>query len=281
LAARRLARTTLDPDDVNGVEETRCCQVLRKLGFAVVPKADGAADQGRSPPWARDELILALELYFRHPPKTVSETHPEVVRLSETLNALPIHADRPEGEQLRNPDGVYMKLSDFQHCDPSYEDAGLSGGGNLEQRIWDEFAADEQGLHHLAEAIAIGATVAGADLEPADEDETDFPEGKVLYRLHRQHECDLQLVNEVKRRAMEEKALRCAVCDFDFLKEYGETYIECHHTVPVSEYRPGQKTQINDLVLVCANCHRMLHRRRPWRTTDQLASLRIGSENRR
>jgi 5-methylcytosine-specific restriction protein A len=36
----------------------------------------------RNPPWQRDELILALELYFRHRPDTIRKEHPEVEALS-------------------------------------------------------------------------------------------------------------------------------------------------------------------------------------------------------
>jgi 5-methylcytosine-specific restriction protein A len=34
--------------------------------------------------------------------------------------------------------------------------------------------------------------------------------------------------------------------------------------------RPGTKTRLIDLALVCANCHRMLHRSRPWPTIAEL-----------
>jgi 5-methylcytosine-specific restriction protein A len=45
----------------------------------------------RNPSWTRDELILAPDLYFRHNPARMSETHPSVVELSRLLNKLPIH----------------------------------------------------------------------------------------------------------------------------------------------------------------------------------------------
>jgi 5-methylcytosine-specific restriction protein A len=63
----------------------------------------------------------------------------------------------------------------------------------------------------------------------------------------------------------------CLVCGFDFAATYGpigEHYIECHHMNPLSE-RPeeeqldGTTTSVEEVVVVCANCHRMLHRRRP------------------
>ena len=63
----------------------------------------------RNPPWQRDELILALDLYFRHRPDTIGKKHPEVAALSELLNKLPIHPDRPDTAKFRNVNGTYMK----------------------------------------------------------------------------------------------------------------------------------------------------------------------------
>lgn len=48
----------------------------------------------RNPPWERDELILALDLYFQHKPTSISKAHATVVELSNILNQLPIHTDR-------------------------------------------------------------------------------------------------------------------------------------------------------------------------------------------
>lgn len=59
---------------------------------------------------------------------------------------------------------------------------------------------------------------------------------------------------------------KCQVCGFDFEKAYGELgkgYIEVHHTKPL--YSLAEEMIINpetDLVCVCANCHRMLHRKK-------------------
>ncbi|WP_421989133.1 HNH endonuclease [Roseococcus sp.] len=39
--------------------------------------------------------------------------------------------------------------------------------------------------------------------------------------------------------------------------ERGRGFIECHHTRPLHTLRPGDKTKIADLVLVCSNCHWM------------------------
>ncbi|MFB2121442.1 HNH endonuclease [Parapedobacter sp. 2B3] len=56
--------------------------------------------------------------------------------------------------------------------------------------------------------------------------------------------------------------LKCECCNFDFVDFYGQlgmNFIECHHKIHIST---GERiTKIEDLALVCSNCHRMLHRR--------------------
>lgn len=67
---------------------------------------------------------------------------------------------------------------------------------------------------------------------------------------------------KVRRAFLEGKHLKCEVCGFDFEAVYGKLgagYIEVHHTKPVCE---GERiTDINnDLVMLCSNCHKMIHR---------------------
>ncbi|MDD3448369.1 MAG: HNH endonuclease [Gammaproteobacteria bacterium] len=109
-----------------------------------------------------------------------------------------------------------------------------------------------------------------------------FPEGKLKERLHKQRERNSSLIKAVKQEALEKKGkLECQCCGFDFEKEYGELgreFIEAHHTKPVSElHQDGEETKKEDIALVCSNCHRMLHRRRPWLEMNELKKLTKGS----
>lgn len=55
----------------------------------------------------------------------------------------------------------------------------------------------------------------------------------------------------------------CKVCSFDFSKTYGKLgtdFAEAHHIVPLSSNEKLRNTTVEDLITVCANCHRMLHR---------------------
>ena len=104
-----------------------------------------------------------------------------------------------------------------------------------------------------------------------------FPEGKVKERLHYSRERNQQLIRQAKQAALEKGKLKCQCCNFDFEAIYGEHgkgFIEAHHTIPVSElHEAGGETKIEDLALVCSNCHRMLHRRRPWLSMENLEQL--------
>jgi len=241
----------------------------------------------RNPAWTRDELILALDLYFRHPPGHISKNHPEVRKLSNLLNALPIHTDRPDAERFRNENGVYTKLCNFLRLDPSYSGRGLTHGGVEEESVWEEFAGDSKRLADVARAIRENAgshdsqqrllRVPRASQLTEEPEEDEFPEGKVLYRTHRARERSRTLVEAAKRHAMKSGGnLSCQACGFVFSERYGalgDGYLECHHIIPVSELRPSARTKVVDIALLCSNCHRMVHRRRPWLRIDQLRSL--------
>jgi 5-methylcytosine-specific restriction protein A len=104
-----------------------------------------------------------------------------------------------------------------------------------------------------------------------------FPEGKVVERVHKARERNTQLISSAKADFLaNHKKLYCIVCKFDFEQVYGKRgqgYIEAHHTIPVSEMKVGDTTKVTDIALVCSNCHRMLHRTRPWLKMDELEEL--------
>lgn len=234
----------------------------------------------RNPPWTRDELILALDLYFRLNPIHVSEQHPEIQSLSKLLNRLPCQGGAPDPARYRNPNGVYMKLCNYLRFDPSYAGKGLRRGGKLEQQIWEEYAGDRPRLAAVAKAIRVAIGTSGKlppeTLPLSDEDE-EFPEGGVLTSMHRRRERNPKISRRKKESVLAATgALRCEVCDFDFSGAYGELgsgFAECHHRQPLSALPNSRTTRLTDLAIVCANCHRMLHRSKPMLTVEQLAVI--------
>ncbi|MCR4524125.1 HNH endonuclease [Bosea sp. 47.2.35] len=101
--------------------------------------------------------------------------------------------------------------------------------------------------------------------------EVEFPEGKSYQVSHFERERSQKLVSLAKAKFKKKHGrLFCEACGFSFGNVYGgigDDFIEMHHLIPVSELSEGSKTKLSDVVLVCSNCHRMLHRHRPWITS--------------
>ena len=71
----------------------------------------------------------------------------------------------------------------------------------------------------------------------------------------------------------------CRCCGFDFEKTYGELgseYIEAHHVSPVSNHFEEDRALdlTKDFVVLCANCHRMIHRMGPPWGLEQIEKLK-------
>ncbi|MYA42215.1 MAG: HNH endonuclease [Gemmatimonadetes bacterium] len=219
----------------------------------------------RNPPWTREELILALDLYLRrkNDPNPSSPLRAEVVELSETLNQLPLHRDRPDAARFRNPNAVNRKLGNFAHRDPDHPGVGLSRGNQLEEVVWKDFATDTKLLQQAVAAILSMATVEAPPEDP-EQDDTGAREGALLFRWHRSRERNRRLVRRKLRSVLaKEGSLACEVCNFDFQRQYHglqKPFIECHHLTPLAQLRPDSRVFLRDLALVCPNCHRMLHR---------------------
>lgn len=90
-----------------------------------------------------------------------------------------------------------------------------------------------------------------------------YDEGNLSKRKHRVRERNSQLIKDAKDRFKKKHGhLFCEVCNFNFSDKYGvlgDGFIEAHHTIPVSKMKPGYKTYINEIAMVCSNCHRMIH----------------------
>ncbi len=109
------------------------------------------------------------------------------------------------------------------------------------------------------------------------DDEESFPEGREVYELHRARERNSRVIKVAKRKRIKaDSLLRCEICGFSFVETYGQLgqgFIEAHHTIPVSQLSGEIETKVEDIALVCSNCHRMLHRHRPWLDMTGLEGL--------
>lgn len=105
----------------------------------------------------------------------------------------------------------------------------------------------------------------------------EFPEGREVEKKHKLRERNQAAIRTAKELFKKKhNKLFCQVCGFDFHSKYGEIgldFIEGHHTLPLSALKEEVKTKVEDIALVCCNCHRMLHRKRPWLEMKVLKKL--------
>ena len=249
---------------------------------AGVVAGEEPSSPGRNPTWVRDELILALDLYMTNPVSPPGKSSKAVIELSQVLNRLDVQLGRDPAATYRNPAGVYMKMMNFRRFDPAVVASGKVGlqrGGKDEEAVWREFADDRERLARVAAILRATIALPAADQPPPfDDDETaEAEEGRILTRLHRTRERSRKLVDDRKRKALDATgALKCEACEFDFSQTYGargQGFIEVHHTRPLHTLDPGTKTRLEDLALLCANCHRMVHATRSWLSMDELRRL--------
>lgn len=240
------------------------------------------SNAGRKNLWAKEELILALNFYFQANPLQISVKSPKLQNLCAEINELNVlfkEARLADYVNVRSPNSVYMKLCNFLRLDPSYSGVGLSRGGKLEEKIWKEFYEDRVYLSEISDCI----TQIAKDKTKMPRNRTDailktseleVREGALLYSFHKTYERNPRIVNAKKQQILADRGeLSCEICDFNFEKVYGElgkNYIECHHIVPLSQYYYQKKTCLNDLIVICANCHRMLHKSLNRLTPHQL-----------
>jgi 5-methylcytosine-specific restriction protein A len=82
---------------------------------------------------------------------------------------------------------------------------------------------------------------------------------------------------KLRQEALNIHGYKCQVCDFDFEKSYGswgKEFAEVHHVKPLAELKGEEQITDpkTDLAILCANCHRMVHRKKG--TTLSVAELK-------
>lgn len=114
----------------------------------------------------------------------------------------------------------------------------------------------------LAEDFFLGilskSTTVPDTLDAVTEDDYPAVERRRV-RWHMQFERNTRLARQRKQRDQ----YKCAVCDLFMHNRYGELaskYAEAHHKTPLQKLNDSTVTTLDDLITVCPNCHRMLHR---------------------
>lgn len=105
---------------------------------------------------------------------------------------------------------------------------------------------------------------------PPTDIEEDFVgiEGRLLIRIHVYKERDRAFAARAKKYYKDKNngKLICEACGLDPVALYGsdgERCIEAHHKVPIEELQPDSITRVDEMAMVCASCHRVIHTKKP------------------
>lgn len=212
--------------------------------------------------WTREEIILVADLLIRSNYRHLPSSHTDVVELSGVLRSAKIHPAHLRESNFRSPGSVHRKMADIGTSDPQY-DGVPTHGNRLDKKVLLEFQENPTEMSKLARAIRAGIAAGVEPVSESDLDEYEAWEGRVVASVVRRVERS-RILRERKLKSVEVSGgeIACEVCEFDFAKRYGvrgTRYIEVHHVRPLSLAGPSQ-TALEDLALLCANCHRMIHR---------------------
>lgn len=143
-----------------------------------------------------------------------------------------------------------------------------------EETLTDDLVEIVQQYLKLTARGGVDPLDAAPDNETNDGHEATIVERR-LYRLHRRIERNSRAAKAAKKI----HGCICQACGFDFEAVYGEVgkgYIEAHHLTPLSELpedKPVHLDPRHDFSVLCANCHRMMHRNGGRSVVDDLRMI--------
>lgn len=216
-----------------------------------MPVTKGAGN----PDWTWDETLLTLDLLYRHG-APLDKRHVDVIALSERLRSAAIHPEEVRKDSFRNPDGVALKMQNLQSAiDPTRR---LSSS-RTDRAVASAYPPTEKEVVAKVAAQILGELAQAPQIEDVPEDEL-FIEGQVLTSSHRRRD------RRLRRRLLDkcsDQGLICQVCDFSpppLARDLMESFFEAHHLVPLSHATGETSTRVRDMALLCAGCHRFIHR---------------------
>lgn len=235
-----------------------------------------------NPNWTREEIILALDLYFDCGGHMPSAEDQRVRELSEVLRAFPYHSSAARKPSFRNPDGVAFKLQNLRQVATG---KGLGNVSRADRAVWEELGSDPKRTKELARLIKTGIQVVSEVREDSPAYEV-FAEGRVVTETHLRRERDPRLRDRLLADRRSKAALRCEMCgrvpDVTDVA-LSESIFEAHHIIPLS-VGAERKTRLSDMALLCACCHRIIHKaiaiKGSWLSVAQARSL-VGSKQKK
>jgi len=208
--------------------------------------------------WERDEEILALELMYNLDGKTAHKTDQQVWECSAVLRSLPIHRASLRTPEFRSPSAVALRVQALRGV---VYGRGLKKSTPADRAVYKEFGRDLDRLSEQASQIRATANedVYSEFLE-SDIDTLMF-EGGERIRVHLARDRNPDVRHRLLR-SREGRGLVCDLCSESHShldRSLREAIFEVHHLTPFS-MKAERETTLDQLALLCANCHRLTHR---------------------
>lgn len=128
--------------------------------------------------WTREEIILAMDLYMGSGAlgggSIPGKASAAVLGLSELLHQLNAYPPSQQGDRYRNPEGVYLKLTNLRAIETDGRH-GMNAFSQLDAAVWREYIEDPRALREEAEAIRRRLTDGALDVASPDPRVVDVP----------------------------------------------------------------------------------------------------------
>jgi hypothetical protein len=220
------------------------------------------------------------------------ELSPGVITLDN--NSRQFASQRPEPERTRAlsmdsavkaaiRDSLPIRIVVLGGKRRGYPDGPEAGPSKVSKRSLDPVAwgvesyNDETGQFRLQRGLQ--AHLRGAPFIPhpdVDEDALSGFEGHKKWVEHFRRERDRTLVSQKKARVLAEHGrLACEACGFhfaEFYHPYAQGFCEVHHRKPLADLEEPVETKLEDLAIMCSNCHRVIHLIKPMPSIEVFAT---------
>lgn len=218
--------------------------------------------------WTRDEVILGLDILFSSSISFLTLNSFPIVDLSKTLRSLPIISENFRNNLFRSPSEIHRQLLTFGWS--------LRKGENQVRidpeffKVYNQFKDNLLELHKIALTIRKYANfnIAIPFGDPVESEE--FPEGAILSHIHRNIEARYNL-------SCNNSLYECEICGLHPSKVYlvvdDNSILSKHLLIAPVDLDPDKEPTENDYITLCPNCHKTLHKLRPWRNRNDCEKI--------
>jgi 5-methylcytosine-specific restriction protein A len=230
------------------------------------------------------ETLISLELYLNVRPNVTKKVsnpyYHEYGKILTNYNRL------KRRTLVRTAGAMRMGCSNFRALDPTDNHDGLGHYTPIQKEIWRKYNRNLKKVRSIVGKLIVA--IQANDLDTIMDIELKFNLDPIPAKEYKRLKTQHNLIETVRNRKIvqDKKAdfyskhgkLYCEICEFDFKQTYGVLgtyFIECHHLTPLYKLKKGEVriTKLDDLALLCANCHRMIHKNLNELTISKMKAL--------